>query len=227
MAGAEGRRSFDAGRRCLALLDARPDGAEALARWLVDCGLVPEGTPLDAVDDEWVERFAELRDHIDTLVRAELTARVAPGAAGAAGPAGAAGSPGPAPAVEAAGGTAATTGTTGTTGTPALARVNALAAAAAPPAPRAAPGPDGRLVRVLDAPPRCAALLAALARDAVELLTDPAARARLRECEGDRCHRVYLDTSRGARRRWCSSATCGNRDRVARHRARTGRSREG
>ncbi|MFD7638988.1 CGNR zinc finger domain-containing protein, partial [Streptomyces sp. NPDC059873] len=48
----------------------------------------------------------------------------------------------------------------------------------------------------------------------------PAARARLRECEGDSCRRVYLDTSRGRRRRWCSSEVCGNRERVARHRRR-------
>ncbi|MEU2181650.1 CGNR zinc finger domain-containing protein [Streptomyces thermolilacinus] len=250
MAGAEGRRSFDAGRRCLALLDAHPDGPEALARWLVDCGLVPEGTPLDAVDDGWVERFAELRDHIGTLVRAEVTAQAAAGPTGAAGPAPPAGPAGGAGAADRAGPAATPGGLAADSeapaspprtphpaphsapaldqvDAPALDRVNALAAAAAPPAPRAAPGPDGRLVRALDTPPRCAALLAALARDAVELLTDPAARARLRECEGDDCHRVYLDTSRGARRRWCSSATCGNRDRVARHRARTGRSRDG
>ncbi|MEU9980052.1 CGNR zinc finger domain-containing protein [Streptomyces sp. NPDC050856] len=101
----------------------------------------------------------------------------------------------------------------------ALARLNALAAAA-PPAPRAVPGAEGRLVRSLCHPPDCAALLAAVARDTVELLTDPAARTRLRECQGDACDRVFLDTSRGRRRRWCSSERCGNRERVARHRAR-------
>lgn len=101
----------------------------------------------------------------------------------------------------------------------ALARVNDIARAA-PPAPRAVRGDDGTLVRELDHPPECAALLAALARDAVELLTDPVARAGLRECEGDNCPIVYLDTSRGRRRRWCSSEVCGNRERVARHRRR-------
>ncbi|MEU7402216.1 MULTISPECIES: CGNR zinc finger domain-containing protein [unclassified Streptomyces] len=101
----------------------------------------------------------------------------------------------------------------------ALARVNELALAA-PPAPRAVPGEDGVLVRELTGPPRCAALLGALARDAVELLTDPVARAGLRQCEGDNCPIVYLDTSRGRRRRWCSSEICGNRERVARHRRR-------
>jgi predicted RNA-binding Zn ribbon-like protein len=101
----------------------------------------------------------------------------------------------------------------------ALARVNE-AARAAPPAPRAVCGEDGTLVRELAGPPQCAALLAVLARDAVELLTDPVARAAVRECEGDDCPLVYLDTSRGRRRRWCSSEVCGNRERVARHRRR-------
>ncbi|MEW1774819.1 ABATE domain-containing protein [Streptomyces sp. NPDC086777] len=102
----------------------------------------------------------------------------------------------------------------------ALARVNDVARAAAPPAPCAVPGEDGYLVRELAGPPGCAALLAAVARDAVELLTDPVARAAVRECEGDNCPLVYLDTSRGRRRRWCSSEVCGNRERVARHRRR-------
>ncbi|MFE7893249.1 CGNR zinc finger domain-containing protein [Streptomyces sp. NPDC057412] len=100
-----------------------------------------------------------------------------------------------------------------------LERVNDVARAA-PPAPRAVRGGDGTLVRRLERPPACAELLGALARDALELLTDPVARAGLRECEGDNCPLVYLDTSRGRRRRWCSSEVCGNRERVARHRRR-------
>ncbi|MCX4823461.1 ABATE domain-containing protein [Streptomyces sp. NBC_01142] len=101
----------------------------------------------------------------------------------------------------------------------ALERVNAFAADP-PPGIRAVRDDSGSLVRALSAGPECAALIAAVARDAVELLTDPAARARLRQCEGDNCRRVYLDTSRGRRRRWCSSEVCGNRERVARHRRR-------
>ncbi|MCK1819075.1 CGNR zinc finger domain-containing protein [Streptomyces sp. XM83C] len=100
-----------------------------------------------------------------------------------------------------------------------LLRVNDLARPA-PPAPRAVRRQDGDLVRELAAPPACGALLAAVARDAVELFTDPAARACLRQCAGDNCPIVYLDTSRGRRRRWCSSEVCGNRERVARHRRR-------
>ncbi|MFI2226552.1 MULTISPECIES: CGNR zinc finger domain-containing protein [Streptomyces] len=214
-----GGRRFDAGRRCLALLDAPRGGPGALAGWLVECGLVPEGTPLGAVDATWVERFAELRGCVDALVRAELAGTAPPG------PGGPPGSGGP-PGLEGPPGHAGPPGP----GRPSvlrarLARVNALAAVA-PPAYRAVPGPDGRLVRVLDAPPGCGALLAALARDAVDLLTDPGARARLRRCQGEGCHRVYLDASHGGRRRWCSSAACGNRDRVARHRARTGAARD-
>jgi len=86
--------------------------------------------------------------------------------------------------------------------------------------PRAVRGEDGALVRELDGPPECAALLGAIARDAVELLTDPVARAGLRQCEGDNCPIFYVDSSRGRRRRWCSSEVCGNRERVARHRRR-------
>ncbi|WP_105974356.1 CGNR zinc finger domain-containing protein [Streptomyces geranii] len=100
-----------------------------------------------------------------------------------------------------------------------LDRLNDLARPA-PPAPRAVRAEDGTLVRELHGPPDCAALLGVVARDAVELLTDPVARACLRQCEGDNCPIVYLDTSRGRRRRWCSSEICGNRERVARHRRR-------
>ncbi|MCX5090594.1 ABATE domain-containing protein [Streptomyces sp. NBC_00365] len=101
----------------------------------------------------------------------------------------------------------------------ALARVNAVALAA-PPAPWAVRADDGSLRRRLHTPPGCPGLLAVIARDALELLTDPPARASLRQCEGDSCPIVYLDTSRGRRRRWCSSEVCGNRERVARHRRR-------
>jgi predicted RNA-binding Zn ribbon-like protein len=101
----------------------------------------------------------------------------------------------------------------------ALARVN-TAALAAPPAPWAVRAGDGSLCRGLHTPPDCAELLSVVARDALDLLTDPRARASLRQCEGDNCPIVYLDTSRGRRRRWCSSEVCGNRERVARHRRR-------
>ncbi|MFI0780932.1 CGNR zinc finger domain-containing protein [Streptomyces sp. NPDC021212] len=108
---------------------------------------------------------------------------------------------------------------------PDLERVNALAATA-PPAVRAVRATDGTLVARLAAAPDCGALLAQIARDAVALLTDPVARGQLRRCEGESCSLVYLDTSRGRRRRWCSSELCGNRERVARHRRRSNPQRE-
>ncbi|MET7369826.1 ABATE domain-containing protein [Streptomyces sp. NPDC005566] len=101
----------------------------------------------------------------------------------------------------------------------ALGRINALAAVPTP-GLRAVRGKGGALVRALSTGPGCDGLLAAVARDAVDLLTDPVAREGLRRCEGDACRRLYLDTSRGRRRRWCSSEVCGNRERVARHRRR-------
>jgi predicted RNA-binding Zn ribbon-like protein len=41
-------------------------------------------------------------------------------------------------------------------------------------------------------------------------------RDRLRSCP--RCDWLFLDTSRGGKRRWCSMRTCGNREKVSRHR---------
>jgi predicted RNA-binding Zn ribbon-like protein len=97
--------------------------------------------------------------------------------------------------------------------------LNAAARAVEPPVPQAVRLDDGTLALAAAAEPTRESLLAAVARDAVDLLTDPAARARLRRCEGRLCSTVYLDTSRGHRRRWCSSEVCGNRERVARHRS--------
>lgn len=43
---------------------------------------------------------------------------------------------------------------------------------------------------------------------------------RVRECDGNACGWVFLDTSRGGRRRWCDMADCGNLAKVRRFRAR-------
>ena len=43
---------------------------------------------------------------------------------------------------------------------------------------------------------------------------------RLRICANNGCRWVFHDTSRTGRRRWCSMASCGNRAKAARHRAR-------
>ncbi|MEV5242402.1 ABATE domain-containing protein [Streptomyces cinnamoneus] len=185
MAAASYDLRFDSGRLCLDLVATvepaeRLDGPRRLRAWLTGAGLVPPGTPLDAVDTGWLGRFQAARDLLHRVVHAEVAGRAAD---------------------------------------PDLERLNALAATA-PPAPRAVRGTDGRLVRSLAGPPDCGELLGQIARDAVDLLTDPVARGRLRQCEGESCALVYLDTSRGRRRRWCSSEVCGNRERVARHRRR-------
>lgn len=44
---------------------------------------------------------------------------------------------------------------------------------------------------------------------------------RLRVCADDGCRWLFVDTSPAGRRRWCDMRTCGNRAKVARHRART------
>jgi predicted RNA-binding Zn ribbon-like protein len=44
--------------------------------------------------------------------------------------------------------------------------------------------------------------------------------ALVRKCEGPTCTLWFLDVSKGHGRRWCSMAVCGNRAKVAAHRAR-------
>lgn len=61
--------------------------------------------------------------------------------------------------------------------------------------------------------------LAVIAHDAIATLGtgDP---ARIKACDGPDCGGLYLDTSRGINRRWCSMNTCGNKakkSRMARH----------
>ena len=43
---------------------------------------------------------------------------------------------------------------------------------------------------------------------------------RVRICANDTCRWLFYDESRAGRRRWCDMATCGNRAKAARHRAR-------
>jgi predicted RNA-binding Zn ribbon-like protein len=58
-----------------------------------------------------------------------------------------------------------------------------------------------------------------VARSAADLLTS-AASAQIRECAGDGCSWLFLDTSRNHRRKWCSMSSCGNRAKARRHYAR-------
>jgi len=96
-----------------------------------------------------------------------------------------------------------------------LESINAAATRAR--APRLAVGVHG----LRDAPrsPSVREVLGSIARDAIELLTGPQ-RELLRECTAEDCSGIYVDASPARTRRWCSTARCGNRARVAAHRAR-------
>lgn len=62
--------------------------------------------------------------------------------------------------------------------------------------------------------------LSTLAREAVDLLGGDAV-GRLRRCDAEDCGMLYLDASRGGKRRWCSMQRCGNRAKVRAHRRRS------
>jgi predicted RNA-binding Zn ribbon-like protein len=98
-------------------------------------------------------------------------------------------------------------------------------AASPVPAPRLAP--DGRSVAWVAGRPVTAAL-AAVARDAIDLVSGPLAR-RVRECAAPDCALLFVDASRPGRRRWCSMEACGNRTKTAAYRRRraAGRTKEG
>jgi predicted RNA-binding Zn ribbon-like protein len=57
-------------------------------------------------------------------------------------------------------------------------------------------------------------LLAAVARSGAEIIADGPG-ARLRLCANPHCGLFFCDKSRTHRRRWCSMAVCGNRNKVA------------
>ncbi len=55
-----------------------------------------------------------------------------------------------------------------------------------------------------------------VARSAAELLTSDELE-RVKECAGDDCGWLYVDTSKNRSRRWCDMKDCGNRAKVRRH----------
>lgn len=63
------------------------------------------------------------------------------------------------------------------------------------------------------------AVIATIARAVVAILGGPD-QARIRECGDPPCTRLFVDTSRAGSRRWCNMSGCGNRAKVAGHRAR-------
>lgn len=97
----------------------------------------------------------------------------------------------------------------------ALARIQAAYADALGRA-RLVPGEDGFAWR----PGTADTVLWPVLASAVELLTTPALR-RVKECENHAsCGWLFLDTSRGGTRRWCSMSGCGARAKMRRYRAR-------
>ncbi|WP_029089191.1 CGNR zinc finger domain-containing protein [Brevibacterium album] len=59
--------------------------------------------------------------------------------------------------------------------------------------------------------------LSRIAHDAVMLFGGPQ-RGRVKTCENPECQGLYVDTSQGRNRRWCSMNVCGNRAKKARFR---------
>jgi predicted RNA-binding Zn ribbon-like protein len=92
-------------------------------------------------------------------------------------------------------------------------------------ATRPVPGPAllvrGDQLASSPAPPDATALLTAVARDAVDLVTGPLA-SRIRECDRHDCALLFVDESRAAARRWCSMDTCGTRSKMSAYRRRHG-----
>jgi predicted RNA-binding Zn ribbon-like protein len=62
-------------------------------------------------------------------------------------------------------------------------------------------------------------LLGAVARDGLDLLASPDL-PMLRECADLHCTRLFVDRSRGGRRRWCGMKGCGDRAKAAAYRRR-------
>jgi predicted RNA-binding Zn ribbon-like protein len=62
-------------------------------------------------------------------------------------------------------------------------------------------------------------LLLPIAQAMAELVCD-ADFTMVKSCEGPTCTMLFLDTTKGHARRWCSMAVCGNRAKQATHRAR-------
>lgn len=62
-------------------------------------------------------------------------------------------------------------------------------------------------------------MLWSITRSAADLLTSEQL-MRVRECSGDDCSWLFVDTSKNHSRRWCDMSDCGNRAKARRHYAR-------
>jgi predicted RNA-binding Zn ribbon-like protein len=86
--------------------------------------------------------------------------------------------------------------------------------------PRVAPQLDRHLRPEWASPQPIKGALALIACEAVELLSGPE-RPLIRECAAaPACSLLYLDRSRGRRRRWCQMQRCGSRAKMAEYRKR-------
>ncbi len=87
------------------------------------------------------------------------------------------------------------------------------------PGPVLVAAPDGVALAARPVPDPLEGALTRLVEPLIELL-EHGDRERLRTCANPTCRWAFYDQSRGHRRRWCEMATCGNRAKAARHRAR-------
>lgn len=81
------------------------------------------------------------------------------------------------------------------------------------------PNISGFAWRWRDEPEALDVMLWPVIRSAGELLTSTRVE-RVRECAGDSCSWLFIDTSKNHRRRWCDMNDCGNRAKARRHYAR-------
>jgi predicted RNA-binding Zn ribbon-like protein len=96
-----------------------------------------------------------------------------------------------------------------------LARIHARALAHA----RLAPAGSGLAWRWDAAGAPVDAVLGPLALSAIDLVSR-ADRTRVKQCAGDHCGWLFLDTTKNNRRRWCEMEVCGNRAKQKRLRGR-------
>jgi predicted RNA-binding Zn ribbon-like protein len=85
---------------------------------------------------------------------------------------------------------------------------------------RVTPGKTGFAWTWHNQPGALDAMLWPIVQSAGELLTS-AQIVQVRECAGDTCSWLFLDTSKNHSRRWCDMKDCGNRAKAKRHYARS------
>ena len=77
---------------------------------------------------------------------------------------------------------------------------------------------DGKIVLASSGAADLDAVLAMVARAAVDLLTSDAVE-RIGRCADDTCGWIFLDTTKSGTRRWCEMKVCGNRNKIRRFRS--------